>query len=209
MKPRSIYALTLLLVLSCQFTYSQESIDMSFSLLTLPEEGNIRQAWAVPDRAGIDKQEIADRHLPAQYIFELEIFLNPPKNLGLRQLTLREIVGHASIVSLDFSGCKITDDDLRELKLLPNLQTLVLDHTMVSGTGLKQLTACRSLRFLSLHDAPKIYETSHNVTEETNLIELAPASYFLTESLPGLVLVTGSGDTVVTMNSRKPDGTKD
>src|SRR5262249_54117711 len=60
-----------------------------------------------------------------------------------------EIAGKP-VVGVDLGGTKITDADLKGLKELKALQTLVLRRTEVTDTGMKELKELKSLQTLNL-----------------------------------------------------------
>lgn len=60
----------------------------------------------------------------------------------------RHLHGLERLRTLNLFGSEITDEHLRNLGHLPNLEALDLSHTAVTPAGLLQLRTCRKLRYL-------------------------------------------------------------
>lgn len=143
------------------------------------------QLWAVPQKDEIDIQAFVDKHWPVVYIHELGIIVRPPRNVTFEALSVVEIAKHQSLVTVDLSGTNVTDEDLSLLSSLPNLECLVLDATDVTDEGLQHLEKLQNLRLLSLHGC--------NVTVDAKSLRYV---------LPGVVVITGDGQTTVPVGNR-------
>lgn len=148
---------------------------------------DVIQIWVVPNREDVDQQSLIDKHWPTSFTLELGLIVKPPRNLKLRTLAISEIAALESLVTLDLSGATVSDHDIETLSALPNLESLVLDWTNVTDNGIKHLAKLKGLRFLSVHGYPFTIES------------LA----FLKSKLPGLIVATGTGDTIISIRSTK------
>ncbi|XZE22246.1 hypothetical protein SH449x_002165 [Pirellulaceae bacterium SH449] len=145
------------------------------------------QIWVVPNREDVDQQALIDKHWPTRFSLELGVIVKPPRNLKLRTFAISEIAALQSLVTLDLSGATVSDNDIQTLSALPSLESLVLDSTNVTEQGIRRLAKLKSLRFLSVHGCPTTNES------------LA----FLKGRVPGLVVATGIGDTIISIQSTK------
>jgi hypothetical protein len=145
------------------------------------------QLWAIPNRQGIYVQSFAEKRLPVTYVHEMGLVMYPPRNVNYSKLSIREISEKQTLITVDLSGTNASDDDVRVLSALPDLEYLVLDSTNVTDACLEPLKQCKKLQLLSLHGC----EISNDALAE------------LQRSLPGLVRITGEGQTVVPMRSDK------
>ncbi len=144
------------------------------------------QLWALPNREGIDVQSFADKRLPVRYVHEFGLVIHPPRNIKFLALSVLEISKKQSLVTIDLSGTNATDNDVRVLSTLPNIECLVLDSTNVTDACMEHIEKFKKLRLLSLHLC--------NVSiDATNRLQYA---------LPGLVRITGEGQTVVSIRDK-------
>ena len=166
-------------------TTSGTSSDQKFNCVISKTAAESTQLWAVPQRDGIDVQALADKHLPVAYVHEIELVIRPPRNVTVKTLTVVEIAKQQALVTIDLSGTNVADDDLLVLSSLPNLEWLVLDSTNVTDIGLLHLEKLKKLRLLSLHGC--------NVTADAT----GPLHY----AFPGIVVITGDGQTRVSIRN--------
>lgn len=144
------------------------------------------QLWVIPNREGIDVQSFADKKLPVRYVHEMGLVMHPPRNVKFHELSIRAIAQKQTLLTIDLSGVNITDDDVGVLSMLPNLECLVLDSTNVTDACLEHLEKCKKLRILSLHGC-NVSNTQLNQLQRT---------------LPGLVRITGDGQTCVSIRDK-------
>lgn len=76
--------------------------------------------------------------------------LNIGGSLGLTDEGLKELSGLKDLQGLYLFYAPVTDEGLKELAGLKKLQTLDLSHTRVTGTGFKELAGLTSLQALNL-----------------------------------------------------------
>lgn len=123
-------------------------------------------------------------------IVELDLMGNPITDKGLMQLnapyakklvltncdvrTLEFLSNFPNLRSLYLEGTNITDDALKNLKLLPMLKELKLSETTISDTGLKNITAARSLEYAIAHGTRVTKAGAEAVSKRMPLTAIAP-----------------------------------
>ncbi len=93
--------------------------------------------------------------------------------------------GPDSVISLELSNTRVTDEGLKALKGLDNLRELGLNHKKVTDEGLKELRELTNLRSLSLDECPGV--TDAGMKELAGLKDLRRLSLTFTRVKgPGL-----------------------
>ena len=182
---RLLLLLSIVILIGQSITSGME-YDDKFECVLFQDGDQSVQLWALPNRQGIDVQSLADKHLPVTYVHEMGLVIRPPRNVKVLKLSILEISKKQTLFTIDLSGTNATDDDVGILSTLPNLECLVLDSTNVTDACLEHLEKCKKLRLLSLHGC--------NVSND-QLKQLQ-------RSLPGLVRITGDGQTFVSIRNK-------
>jgi hypothetical protein len=91
-------------------------------------------AWLVPGCGGKTETEQA-----------IEVF----KKLG-GKVEIDENLPNKPVVMVDLRNTAITDDQLKNLKEMPQLQVLILDSTGISDAGLEPIKGCSQLQRIFL-----------------------------------------------------------
>ncbi len=127
--------------------------------------------------------------------------LNLPSDLPAFQVRtwqeglIAELPAPAVAFALDLSPSRVTDESLKGLAMLKNLQLLNLDNTRVGDAGIKELTGLKGLRALNLHNT--------NLTD-AGLKDLAELKNLASVDLNG---VRVSGDALFQLKQALPDCT--
>lgn len=80
--------------------------------------------------------------------------------------------GSRNMMALSLAGCTLSDDDVKLISALPNLQVLCLSRTAISDRSLRHLVGNKKLRDLDLTENKDITPASAQYTNQ--LPRLAP-----------------------------------
>jgi uncharacterized membrane protein len=125
-------------------------------------------------------------------------------NLFVRQAYQKEYLEDLNkikdqIVNLNLAYMPIKDQDLRLIGTFPNLETLNLNHTEITGDGLSSLAGCKNLKSLAIAGTSAGPQLANQITVFESLEELFIWNTGLSEAQveelkkqnPGLTIRTG------------------
>lgn len=153
------------------------------------------------DEEYLDLFHEARGRVPVEKGQRLQLEFDKDDDLSLAFLSsLGSKEAKSTIYSVDLSGCRVEDDDLRHLRLLPALEELDLSDTGVTDAGLEHLKELSGLQKLWLDGTKVSASAADALSELSDLTKLSVSQNLvldiksIEEKLPACKVVSDEGN---------------